>query len=261
MVEGNKSEREPTAGEVVVQTEKVEPVQIEKPRTDWTPETKLGTDVLEGKIKSIDEIFDRGMKITESGIVDFLMPDLATETVLIGGSTGKGGGIRRTPTRRTARMHKSGRRYRMSAMVIVGNNNGYVGIGLAHGPTGKQRDVVKKAVNKAKLNLIPVRRGCGSWECGCGGPHSVPFAVTGKSGSVRILLKPAPKGIGLCVSNEVKKVMRLAGIRDIWCKTRGESQTRVNFIKAAFNALKRTDAVRVQEKFGKPVGLAVGRVG
>ncbi len=227
----------------------------------WEPKTTLGKKVLSGEITDIAEIFAKGIKIAEPQIVDVLLPNLEREIILIGGSTGKGGGIRRTPFRRTSRMHKSGRRYRISTMVVVGNKNGYVGVGLASGPPGKHQEVIEKATNKAKLNIIPIRRGCGSWECLCGTNHSVPFAVKGKSGSVVVELLPAPKGVGLCVSDEVKKLMRLAGIKDVWCKTRGNTQTRINLIRAFFNALKKLNTYKTKSEFEKKVGMAIGKVG
>src|SRR3989344_847463 len=94
------------------------------------PRTKLGRLVADGAI-TLDGIFESGKKIKESEIVDKLVPNLQNDVILIGGSPGKGGGIRRTPTRRTARMHRSGRRYRVSAMVVVGDSNGHIGVGLS----------------------------------------------------------------------------------------------------------------------------------
>ncbi len=225
----------------------------------WQPKTQLGKDVLLGKITNIDQLFSEGIKITEPGIVDTLISNLENEIILIGGSTGKGGGIRRTPTRRTTRMHKSGRRFKISVMIVAGNKDGYVGLGLSSGPPGKHREVIQKALNRAKLNVIPIRRGCGSWECKCSTSHSIPFAVEGKSGSVVIQLKPAPKGVGLVVSNEVKKLMRLGGIRDIWCKTRGKTQSRVNLLKAAFETLKKLNRFKTREEYEVVVGLKLGR--
>lgn len=226
----------------------------------WAPRTKLGKDVSEGKIKDIDEIFSEGIKITEPEVVDILIPNIQNEIILIGGSTGKGGGIRRTPTKRTTRMHKSGRRYRISVMIAVGNQNGYLGVGLAGGPPGKHKEVIEKALNRAKLDIIPIRRGCGSWECNCGTSHSIPISIEGRSGSVSTQLLPAPKGVGLVVSDEVKKLMRLAGIKDIWCKTRGKSQTRVNLIKAIFDALKKLDKFRIRPENEKAIALRLGRI-
>jgi hypothetical protein len=70
---------------------------------EWTPKTELGKKVLSGEVKNIDEIFEKGIKIKETQIVERLLPGLASEIIYIGGSPGKGGGIRRTPTRRTGR--------------------------------------------------------------------------------------------------------------------------------------------------------------
>ncbi len=204
---------------------------------EWKPKTEIGRKVASGEITDIDVLFRKGIKIPEPEIVDILLPNLESETIFIGGSTGKGGGIRRTVTRRTTRMHKSGRRYTASAMVVIGNKDGYVGMGFSQGPPGRQQELMNKALRKAKLNIIPVRRGCGSWECRCDGAHSIPMTVVGKAGSAIVELKPAPKGIGLCVSDELKKVLLLAGIKDVWSKTRGQTQTRINLIRAVFDAL------------------------
>ncbi|MCD6478216.1 MAG: 30S ribosomal protein S5 [Candidatus Aenigmarchaeota archaeon] len=210
---------------------------------EWKPRTKLGKLVVEGKITSMDQIFEEGMKIMEPEIVDYLLPGLEHELILIGGSPGKGGGIRRTPARRTARMHKSGRRYKITCMVVVGNKDGYLGVGVGSAP--EFQDAIDKSLRDAKLNIIPIKRGCGSWECNCGGNHSIPYRVEGKEGSCRVILKPAPKGIGLCVSDEVKKMMNLAGIKDIWIKSFGQTQTRINIIMAVFDAFKNLNKMKV----------------
>ncbi len=222
---------------------------------EWQPKTKLGKDVVAGKIAGIAYLFENGIKITEPEIVDALLPSLGSDIILIGGSAGKGGGIRRTPSKRTTRMHKSGRRYRVSVMAVVGNSNGYVGVGVVHGPPSRHREVVEKALSKAKLSLIPVRIGCGSWECKCRTRHSIPIAVSGKSGSVRMSLMPAPKGVGLVVMDEVKKVMILAGIKDIWCKSRGQTGSRINLIRAVFDAFRKLNAYRISEEEEKMLGV------
>lgn len=212
---------------------------------DWTPRTELGRMVAQGAI-TLDEIFALGKKIKEPQIVDKLIPNLQTDIIFIGGSPGKGGGIKRTPTRRTTRMHRSGRRYRVSAMVVIGNGDGYFGLGKA--VAMENRVALAKATENAKLNLIPVKRGCGSWECACGGNHTIPVQVEGKMGSVRVQLFPAPKGVGLCVSNEAKKIMRLAGIKDIWSKCFGESKTRNNYSLALFDAFKKMNRMRLDSR-------------
>ena len=211
---------------------------------NWVPKTKLGKDVFEEKITSIDEVFESGKKIKESQIVDKLLPDIKNELIFIGGSPGKGGGIRRTPTRRTSRMHRSGRRYKVSAFVVVGDENGHVGIGKAE--STENRKAINKAIKNAKLNIIPIKRGCGSWECNCNENHSIPLTTRGKSGSAEIVLMPAPRGIGLCVSNEMKKIFILAGITDLWSKSYGNIQNRASMIFAIFDAFKNMNKMKVK---------------
>ncbi len=201
----------------------------------WVPKTKLGTQVKEGKV-TLEDIFKFGHLIKESQITDFLIPDLEEELILIGGSPGKGGGIRRSMIRRTVRIHKSGRRLNLGAMVVVGNKNGYIGVGFGRAATNKE--AIQKAARKARMNIFPIRRGCGSSECMCGEEHSIPFISFGKTGSVLVKLMPAPKGLKLCSPDEIKKMFRLAGIKDIRIKSRGQTGTRMNFIYAVENALK-----------------------
>ncbi|MFH1228968.1 MAG: 30S ribosomal protein S5 [Candidatus Aenigmatarchaeota archaeon] len=255
--------KEEKAAEEVKEAKAAKEVKPEKKviaPENWKPKTILGKKVLSGEITDIATVFSEGMKISEPIIVDILLPSLEKETILIGGMTGKGGGKKRTPFKRSSRMHKSGRRYKISAMTVIGNRNGYVGIGLAAGPAGKNQEVMQKSLNKAKLSLIPIRRGCGSWECLCGTNHSIPFSVLGKSGSVRMTLLPAPKGVGLAVSDEVKKILRLAGISDIWSKSKGNLQMRANLVRCTFDALKKLNAYKVKSEFEKESGMSAGRV-
>ncbi|HDM05924.1 MAG TPA: 30S ribosomal protein S5, partial [Candidatus Aenigmarchaeota archaeon] len=95
--------------------------------------------------------------------------------------------------------------------------------------------------------LIKVPRGCGSWECGCGEPHSIPFKTQGKSGSVRVVLMPAPKGVGLVADDESKKILRLAGIKDVWVKTFGNTGMRINLARAVYDALRNLNRYKLPE--------------
>ncbi|MFP3401953.1 MAG: 30S ribosomal protein S5 [Acidilobus sp.] len=190
---------------------------------EWVPKTKVGQFVKEGKIASIDEIFRRNLPILEPEIVDVLLPNLQMEVLDIS---------------HVQKMTDAGRVTRFRAVVVVGNRDGYVGLGK--GKARQLREALDKAVRNAKLNITPVRRGCGSWECTCGEPHSVPFTVEGKSGSVRIVLKPAPKGTGLVAGNVAKVVLSLAGIRDVWSQSYGETRTTYNFARAVYMALRNT---------------------
>jgi small subunit ribosomal protein S5 len=217
--------------------EEVPEAKAETALDRWKPKTKLGREVHAGAITDIEEILKSGAKISEPEIVDKLVPDIKNEIILIGGRAGKGGGIQRIPIKITAAMHKSGRRFTMSAFVVVGNENGIIGIGK--GSAVEARNAVAKATQKAKLNILKVKRGCGSWECGCSEPHSVQFKTRGKAGSVRVDLLPAPRGVGLVADNESKKILRLAGIKDVWVKTFGNTASRINLISAIYDALKK----------------------
>jgi small subunit ribosomal protein S5 len=213
-----------------------EEIKLEEKKQAWQPRTKLGKLVLEGKIKSLDEILEKGYKIKEPEIVDYLEPNLKIELVLIGRGGTKGGAKKRIAVKRSVKVTASGRRVRYSVMVIVGNENGIVGIGRGKAKDG--RSAYLKAIRNAKLNLIKVIRGCGSWECGCSEPHSIPWKTYGKSGSVKVILMPAPKGTGLVVDDESKKLFRLAGIKDVWSKTFGRTKQHMNLIQAMFDALR-----------------------
>jgi len=209
---------------------------VERRLAEWIPKTSLGRAVVEGKYTDMKQIIAKGEIVLEPQIVDYLVPGLREELVYIGGTPGKGGGIRRTPTRMTARMHKSGRRFKLTALVVVGNDDGIIGIGKA--TSNEHRTAIEKAIQHAKLNVINVRRGCGSWECNCGGTHSIPFKTRGKAGSVVVKLLPTPVGVGIVADKETKKILRLAGIKDVWSKISGMSSTRMNLALAVFEALK-----------------------
>ncbi len=189
----------------------------------WEPRTLVGRMVKEGKITSIDEIFKRNLPILEPEIVDILLPGLEHEVLEV---------------RIVQKMTDAGRITRFRAAVVVGNREGYVGLGK--GKARQFRFAIEKAIRNAKLNIIPIRRGCGSWECTCSEPHSVPFTVRGKSGSVEVVLKPAPKGTGLVAGDTAKKILRLAGIQDVWTFTKGETRTSYNFARATYLALRNT---------------------
>ena len=193
---------------------------------EWIPRTKVGRMVKEGRITSIEELFANNLRITEVEIVDHLLPGLEQEVLDIN-----------LVQKQTA----AGERSRFRAIAIVGNRDGYVGLG-----TGKAVHVVsaiEKAVKSAKLNIIPVRRGCGSWECACGAPHSLPTKVEGKRGSVRIELIPGPRGLGIVAGEAARIVLELAGVQDVWTRTYGETRTTLSFAGATFEALRNTNKI------------------
>lgn len=204
----------------------------------WSPKTKLGIDVKNEKIKNIDEILNNNKKILEPQIVDSLI-HLKTDLISVGQSKGKFGGGKRRAWRQTQRKTKEGNIPTFSTMAVVGDENGHVGIGVGKAmETLPARD---KAVRQAKLNIIKVNRACAAFDCDCSEEHSVPFKVNGKAGSVKVELIPAPQGTGLVVANELKKILKLAGIKDVYSKTSGQLQTTFNLAKACIEALKKTN--------------------
>ena len=190
---------------------------------EWTPRTRLGRLVQQGKISSIEEIFAEGLKIREPEIVDMLLPDIQEEVIHIS---------------IVQKQTDAGEKTRFKAIVAIGNGNGYVGLGS--GKADQVRTAIEKAAKDARLNITLVRRGCGSWECGCGQPHSLPFETSGKSGSVVIKIIPGPRGLGLVASEVAKVILRLAGIKDCWTRSYGQTRTVPSFAYALYNALKRT---------------------
>lgn len=222
----------------------------------WKPKTDIGKKVKSGQIKDIDEILDKGIRILESEIIDILLPNLETEFVAVGQSKGKFGGGKKSVWKQTQKKTKEGSRIKFSTVVAIGNRDGYIGLGK-----GKARETVparEKALYQAKLNLIKLKRGCGSWECGCGEPHTIPFKVSGKSGSVTITLLPAPKGTGLSVEEECKKILRLAGIKDVYSKTLGHTATKLNLVQSCFKALKQLNKIKVNPSYVKQAGIVSG---
>jgi len=208
---------------------------------EWEPKTKLGIEVKKGNITSMHDALQSGLPLREPQIVDILLPDLADEVLDVN---------------MVQRMTDSGRRVKFVITVAVGNKDGYVGLGQAKGK--EVGASIRKAIENAKLELIEIRRGCGSWECGCGKPHTVPFSITGKSGSVEITFKPAPQGIGLATGEVAKKILSLAGIKDCWAFTNGKTRTTVNYAKSVFNALKKNTEMRVLGTEVQRIGIVSG---
>jgi small subunit ribosomal protein S5 len=197
--------------------------KTKEPIEGWVPRTKLGKMIQEGRITSIEEIFQEGQKIREPQIVDALLPDLQEEVISIN---------------LVQKQSDAGEKSRFKAIVAVGNRDGYIGLGA--GKAKQVRTAIEKASLSARLNIIPVRRGCGSWECGCGRPHSLPFQVSGKCGGVEIVLIPGPRGLGLVAGEVSKVILGLAGVKDCWTRSFGSTRTIPSFAYAIFNALQKT---------------------
>ena len=155
------------------------------------------------------------------------------------------------------RMTDSGRRVRFNVLCVVGNGDGYVGLAVCKGK--EVSSTIKKAIDSAKLNLIPVMRGNGSWESSEGPGNSVPFKVTGRSGSTRITLLPAPSGKGLVIGDYGRRVLTLAGITDVWSRSKGQTRSTINFAKATYNALVELNKTRIHDSDRDRLHMKSGR--
>jgi len=130
----------------------------------------------------------------------------------------------------------AGQRTRFKAYVAVGDGNGHIGLGLKCAK--EVATSIRGAIIHAKMNLIPVRRGY--WGANSGSPHTVPMKVTGKCGSVRVRLIPAPRGSGIVASVVPKKLLNMAGIEDVYSSSKGHTKTRGNLAIAVYAALSKT---------------------
>lgn len=224
----------------------------------WLPKTETGKKVKSGEITDINELLFKGIKILEPEIVDSLLPDLQHDLLAVGQSKGKFGGGKKSIWKQTQKKTKEGNKPKFSTVALVGNRNGYVGIGK-----GKAKETVparEKAIRQAKLNITPIARGCGSWECGCGTPHTIPFKIIGKSGSVVITLMPAPKGVGLIAESQIRKILEFAGIKDVYSKARGHTATKLNLIYACFNALRKINKIKINQEYIQKAGVKTGKL-
>jgi small subunit ribosomal protein S5 len=247
----DKKQKRPDASQAIQ-------AQKEQHLDSWEPKTLIGKQVKSGEIKSIDDILTAGKVILEPEVVDILLP-LESELLLIGQSKGKFGGGQRRVFRQTQKVTREGSKPSFSTAAVVGDKNGHIGVGF-----GKSRETVparEKAIRQAKLNVISVRRGTGSWADVSTQAHSIPFAVEGKCGSYRIILKPAPKGKGLVCDKEVAKILTLAGINNVWSKSFGQTKNKINVIQATMKALRKLSSTNIQERHKSNLAITQGSDG
>ncbi len=202
---------------------------------EWTPLTELGKRVKSHEITSIEQIFHSGKRIEEREIVDALLPNLKSEVIDI---------------MSVQRMTKNNRKAKYRVTAVVGDQNGHVGVGA--GKDIEVRAAIENAISNAKKNIIPIIFGCGSWQCQCGTNHSLPFTTTGKCGSVEVILKPAPRGLGIVASDPVRKMLMLAGVKDLWSFSKGRTRAKYNVLMAVqsalakINSMKNIEAIKIQ---------------
>ena len=142
---------------------------------------------------------------------------------------------------RVAKVVKGGRTFRFSAVVVVGDENGHIGVG--NGKASEVPDAIRKAIEEAKKNLITV-------------PISgttIPHEFVGRFGSAKVMLKPGSKGSGIIAGGSVRPVLELAGYQDIRTKVIGTNNPR-NVVYATIEALKNMSTVEdIAKKRGKKV--------
>src|SRR2546427_12975689 len=139
----------------------------ERTLSEWAPKTKLGRLVLAGELTTLGDAIRTGLPIREPEIVDILLPETEDEVLDVN---------------MVQRMTDSGRRVNFVITCIVGNKDGFAGLGRARrreaGPS------IRRAIDHAKLNMIEIKRGCGSGGWGCGRFHTLPLKVAGRSRAV-----------------------------------------------------------------------------
>lgn len=242
----------------VPEEESTKPLPASFDIASWTPKTDVGRKVKSGEIKKLGPVLDAGTPILEAQITDVLLPNLETDLLFIGQSKGKFGGGQKRIFRQTQKKSPEGNKPSFGVMAVVGNRDGFVGLGY-----GKGKDTMparEKSVRNAKLNVIKIKRGCGSWQCNCKTPHSVPFEVSGKCGSAEIHLIPAPKGKGLVIEPNCAKILELAGFKDVWSKTFGQTRNTNNLATACFAALKKLSTTKVQHETAEKLGMHDGNI-
>ncbi len=144
--------------------------------------------------------------------------------------------------KRVAKVTKGGRNFRFTALVVVGDKKGQVGLGV--GKANEVPDAIKKAVQSATKNVVKVA---------IVDERTIPHEIIGTQGASKVLLKPALKGTGVKAGGAVRSVVEMAGIKDILSKSLG-SKTKINVAYATLNALKAQKTVEEVAKLrGKTV--------
>ncbi len=195
--------------------------------SSWEPKTEIGRMVKNKEITTLEQIFEMGKPIKEVEIIDVLFPGLSTKVLEIAS---------------VQRMTKNNRKQKYRVTAVVGDMNGHVGVGTAKDVEVKP--AISSAIKDAKKNMVPVKLGCGSWECSCGTSHSLPLKVEGICGSSNVILKPAPRGVGIVANNVVKAVLELAGIKDIWSFSRGRTRDIYNTTLATYDAVNKINKIK-----------------
>lgn len=146
---------------------------------------------------------------------------------------------------RVSKVVKGGRRFALTALVVVGDSNGRVGIGM-----GKSQEVptaIKKGVEDAKKNMFKVPL----TEAG-----TLPYDIIGEYGAGRVLIKPAAPGTGVIAGGAARAVMELTGVKDVFCKSLGTDNV-LNIVKATAEGLKNMQS---PEEVAQRRGISVSQI-
>jgi small subunit ribosomal protein S5 len=147
--------------------------------------------------------------------------------------------------KRVSKVVKGGKRFKFSVLVVAGDGNGQVGVGM-----GKAREIpeaVRKGIEKAKKSMVPLKKV----------GNTVAHPVIGRFGAAEVLLKPAAPGTGVIAGAVVRAIMELGGVKDVLTKVIGRTSNPINVAYATFEALRamRTpeETLRLRGKDRKPV--------
>lgn len=124
----------------------------------------------------------------------------------------------------------------LQAFVAIGDHDGHLGLG--HKASKEVANAIRGAIQDAKLQIVPVRRGY--WGSKLGQPHTIPCKLSAKCGSVMVRLIPAPRGSGIVGAPVPKKLLTMAGVSDCYTTAVGQTATLGNFAKATFKCIMNT---------------------
>ena len=136
---------------------------------------------------------------------------------------------------RVSKVVKGGKRFKFAVLVVVGDENQYVGVGI--GKAKEISEAVRKGIDKASKDLVELKRS----------GDSVPHPIQGQFGAAKVLLKPAPAGTGVIAGGVVRAIMELGGVKDVVTKVIGRTSNAINVAWATLEALR--DSRTVDEIF------------